>query len=106
MVRASVWRESTIAFRIEGRWDIGFEIIGEDGANSVFMVVSELNELQRFVLKPELQGALESQKCVQGVKVSDRVWKPLWMEVLSNPGLEGIKKEYMRLGKQRVLCSS
>ncbi|KAK8820725.1 hypothetical protein WA556_005043 [Blastocystis sp. ATCC 50177/Nand II] len=92
VVRASVWRESTIAFRIEGRWDIGFEIIGEDGANSVFMVVSELNELQRFVLKPELQGALESQK----------VWKPLWMEVLSNPGLEGIKKEYMRLEKQKI----
>lgn len=38
--------------------------------------------------------------------MSGRVWKPLWMEVLSNPGLEGIKKEYMRLGKQRVLCSS
>ena len=101
----AIWRESTIAYRIEGRWDIGFEIIREDGANSVFMVVSELNELQRFVLKPDMQGALESQKCIQNEKINARVWKSLRMVVLNNSGLEGIKKEYVRLGNQTRVVS-
>lgn len=101
----AIWRESTIAYRIEGRWDIGFEIIREDGANSVFMVVSELNELQRFVLKPDMQGALESQKYIQNEKINARVWKSLRMVVLNNSGLEGIKKEYVRLGNQTRVVS-
>ena len=62
MVRILVRRKADIVYRIYGRWDIGYEFTEEDGRSTVFVVMSELSELQRFVLKSDAQGMLESQK--------------------------------------------
>ncbi len=98
MVRILVRRKADIVYRIYGRWDIGYEFTEEDGRSTVFVVMSELSELQRFVLKSDAQGMLESQKYWSERRVRNRVWNPLRREMLNNSDWEGIKKEYVKLG--------
>ena len=73
MVRILVRRKADIVYRIYGRWDIGYEFTEEDGRSTVFVVMSELSELQRFVLKSDAQGMLESQKYWSERRVRNRV---------------------------------
>ena len=98
MVHILVRRKADIVYRIYGRWDIGYEFTEEDGRITVFVVMSELSQLQRFVLKSDSQGMLESQQYWSERCIRNRVWNPLRREMLNNSDGEGIKKEYVKLG--------
>ncbi len=60
-VRVLVYEKDKIVYRLQGRWDIGYEILC-DSSQSIkeFLSIQTLKANRRFVLRDDLQGPMES----------------------------------------------
>jgi singapore isolate B (sub-type 7) whole genome shotgun sequence assembly, scaffold_12 len=66
-VRVLVFEKDRIVGRIQGRWDIGYELLRDSPQSSEeFLIVSRLKANRRFVLPEDLQGPTESLVWVVG----------------------------------------
>ena len=66
-VRVLVFEKDRIVGRIQGRWDIGYELLHDSPQSSEeFLIVSRLKANRRFVLPEDLQGPTESLVWVVG----------------------------------------
>ncbi|KNB46102.1 oxysterol binding protein [Blastocystis sp. subtype 4] len=72
-VRVLVYEKDKIVYRLQGRWDIGYEILC-DSSQSIkeFLSIQTLKANRRFVLRDDLQGPMESLQ----------VWKTLRQEMI------------------------
>ena len=60
-VRVLVLEKDRIVGRIQGRWDIGYELLRDSPQSSEeFLLVNRLKANKRYVLPEELQGPTES----------------------------------------------
>ena len=60
-MRVLVWEKDRIVGRIQGRWDIGYELLRDSPQSSEeFLLVNRLKANKRYVLPEELQGPTES----------------------------------------------
>lgn len=60
-MRVLVLEKDRIVGRIQGRWDIGYELLRDSPQSSEeFLLVNRLKANKRYVLPEELQGPTES----------------------------------------------
>lgn len=62
-MRVIVVKDGAIDVRIQGRWDIGYELF-RDQSQTVeeFLAIHKLATCRRYVLRDALQGPMESQQ--------------------------------------------
>lgn len=99
-VRVLVYEKERIAYRLQGRWDIGYELLC-DSSQSVeeFLAIQTLKANRRFVLRDDLQGPMESLQYKLLLTLSNRVWKSLRQEMIGGSDCDVSQRILIKSGR-------
>ena len=62
-MRVIIFKDNNIDVRIQGRWDIGYELFREQSQTvEEFLAIRQLTTCRRYVLRDALQGPMESRQ--------------------------------------------
>ena len=103
-MRVLVFEKDRIVGRIQGRWDIGYELLRDSPQSSEeFLIVNRLKASKRYVLPEDLQGPTESLvwECVETLLSS--LWKVLRQEMIGGSNIEKAQSVLDMLGASRLV---